>query len=138
MVVWAQNPPSVRLVGVGGTFPQPIYTQWIQEYEKLHPGIDIRYLPMGSGQGIQKVTSGETDYGGADAPLNDKQLADAAVKVLHFPTVVSGVVPIYNIHGVTDSLRFTPQALAGIYLGSITDWNDPAISRVNPGIQFPV
>jgi phosphate transport system substrate-binding protein len=138
VAVWAQNSSGVRLVGIGGTFPNPIYTYWIREYEKLHPGIDIRYLPIGSGQGIQKVTSGETDYGGTDAPLDDKQLAQAVVKVLHFPTVVSGVVPIYNIPGVSDSLKFTPQALAGIYLGSITEWNDPAISRVNPGIQFPV
>jgi phosphate transport system substrate-binding protein len=97
---WAQGGgASVRLVGVGGTFPQPIYTKWFQEYEKLHPGVDFRYLPMGSGQGIQKVTSGDADYGGTDAPADDKQLADAAVKVLHFPTVVSAVVPIYNIPG---------------------------------------
>jgi phosphate transport system substrate-binding protein len=137
MVVWAQNPSDVRLIGVGGTFPQPIYNQWIQEYRKTYPGIDIRYLPMGSGQGIQKVTSGDADYGGTDAPLNDKQLAQAAVKVLHFPTVVSGVVPIYNLPGTNDSVKFTPQALAGIYLGSITEWNDPAISRFNPGIQLP-
>jgi phosphate transport system substrate-binding protein len=138
LVVWAQNSSSVQLVGVGGTFPQPIYSRWFEEYKKLHPDIDLHYLPLGSGQGIQDVTSGQTDYGGTDAPLSDKQLAEAAVKVLHFPTVVSGVVPIYNILGVKDSLKFTPQVLAGIYLGSVTEWNDTAISRVNPGIQFPV
>jgi phosphate transport system substrate-binding protein len=134
---WAQSGTGVRLVGVGGTFPQPIYTMWFQEFGKLHPGIDFRYLPMGSGQGVQKVTSGEADYGGTDAPVDDKQLTEAAVKVLHFPTVVSAVVPIYNIPGVSESVKFTPQALAGIYLGNITQWSDPAISRVNPGIQFP-
>jgi phosphate transport system substrate-binding protein len=133
----AQSPSSIRLVGVGGTFPQPIYSKWFDEYEKLHPGIDLHYLPLGSEQGIQNVTSGKSDYGGTDAPLNDKQLADGAIRVLHLPSVVSGVVPIYNIPGVNDSLKFTPQILAGIYLGSITEWNDPAISRVNPGIQLP-
>lgn len=137
LVAWAQSPLSVSLIGIGGTFPQAIYSKWFEEFGKLHRGVDFHYLPQGSGEGIQNVTSGQTDYGATDAPLNDKQLAEAAVKVLHFPTVVSGVVPIYNIAGVSDSVRFTPQALAGIYLGSITEWNDPAISLVNPRIQFP-
>lgn len=137
MAVWAQSGASIRLVGVGGTFPQPIYSRWFQEFEKLHPGIDFHYLPMGSVQGIQQVTSGEVDYGATDAPVSDKQLAEARVKVLHLPSVVSAVVPIYNIPGLDASLKFTPQALAGIYLGSITEWSDPAIARANPGVQFP-
>ena len=137
LVVWAQNPFGVSLVGIGGTFPQAIYSKWFDEFEKLHRGVDFHYLPQGSGDGIQNVTSGRTDYGATDAPLSDKQLAEAAVKVLHFPTVVSGVVPIYNIPGVSESVKFTPQALAGIYLGSVTKWDDPAISLVNPGIHFP-
>jgi len=117
--------------------PQPIYARWFQEYAKLHPGVDFRYLPLGSGQGVQKVTSGEVDYGGTDAPLNDKQLAEANIKVLHFPSVISAAVPIYNVPGIDAPLKFTPQALAGIYLGSITKWNDPAISRVNSQTQLP-
>jgi phosphate transport system substrate-binding protein len=137
LAVWAQSGANVRLIGVGGTFPQPIYAKWFQEYAKLHPDVDFRYLPLGSGQGIQKVTSGEVDYGGSDAPLNDKQLAEADVKVLHFPSVISATVPIYNVPGVEAPLKFTAQALAGIYLGSITEWNDPAISRVNSQIQLP-
>jgi len=137
IAVLAQSGTSIRLIGVGGTFPQPIYTRWFHEYAKLHPDIDFRYLPLGSGQGIEKVTSGIVDYGGTDAPANDKQLVEAAVKVLHFPSVVSAVVPIYNIPGVNAALKFTPQALAGIYLGSITEWNDPEIARVNPRIQLP-
>jgi phosphate transport system substrate-binding protein len=137
LAVSAQSGGGVRLVGVGSTFPQPLYTRWFQDYEKLHPGIEFRYLPMGSSQGIQRVTSGDADYGATDAPVSDKQLAQATVRVLHIPSVVSAVVPIYNIPGINASLRLTPQALAGIYLGSITDWNDPAISRVNPRIQFP-
>jgi phosphate transport system substrate-binding protein len=137
LVVWAQNPFSVSLVGVGGTFPQAIYSKWFDEFEKLHRGVEFHYLPQGSGEGIQNVTSGGTDYGATDAPLSDKQLAEAAVKVWHFPTVVSGVVPIYNIPGVSESVKFTPQALAGIYLGSVTEWNDSAIALVNPGIHFP-
>jgi phosphate transport system substrate-binding protein len=135
--VCAQNSSILQLVGVGGTFPQPIYSRWFDEYEKLHPNLDIHYLPLGSGDGILKVTSGATDFGGTDAPLSDQQMSEAAVKVRHFPTVVSGVVPIYNIPGVSETLKFTPQALAGIYLGSITEWNDPAISGVNPKIQLP-
>jgi phosphate transport system substrate-binding protein len=137
LIVWAQNPFSVSLVGIGGTFPQAIYSKWFEEFTKLHRGVDFHYLPQGSGQGIESITSGKTDYGGTDAPLTDKQLAEAAVKVLHFPTVVSGVVPIYNIPGVNDSVKFTPQALAGIYLGSVIQWNDPAIALVNPEIHFP-
>jgi phosphate transport system substrate-binding protein len=134
-IAWGQN--NVRLVGIGGTFPQPIYSKWLQSYEEEHPRVHLDYLPQGSGQGIESITSGQSDYAGTDAPLTEKQLKQASVRVLHFPTVVSGVVPIYNVVGLDKSLKFTPAALAGIYLGHITQWNDPIIVRENPRVQLP-
>lgn len=134
---WTQNEANVRLVGVAGTVAQPMYERWFREYRKVRPGVDFRCLPLGTAQAIQAVTSGEADYGSSDAPMSEKELAGASVKVIHLLALVSAVVPIYNIPGVNATLRLTPQALAGIYLGNITAWNDPAISSVNPGIQLP-
>jgi len=123
--------------GAGATFPYPIYSKWFDEYHKLHPNIQINYQSVGSGAGIRQLLSGTVDFGASDGPMSDEQLAQAKVKVLHFPTVLGADVPTYNIPGVAQELKFTPEALAGIFLGTITKWNDPAIAGANPGVTLP-
>lgn len=132
---------QTQLTGAGATFPGPIYTKWFDEYHKAHPEVQINYQAIGSGGGIRQVTEGTVDFGASDGPMNDTQLGDYKTKrgneVLHFPTVIGADVPIYNIPGVATALKFTPAALAGIYLGTITRWNDPAIAGANKGVKLP-
>ncbi len=121
----------------GATFPYPIYSKWFDEYHKLHPNAQINYQSIGSGGGIRQLTDKTVDFGASDGPMTDDQLKQAGFKILHFPTVLGADVPSYNIPGVTAELKFTPEALAGIYLGKITKWNDPAIAGPNPGVKLP-
>src|SRR3989442_15705482 len=123
---WAQN-----INAAGATFPYPIYSKWFDEYHKLHPTVQINYQSIGSGGGIRQLLDKTVDFGASDGPMSDEQLGQAKVKVLHFPTVLGADVPTYNIPGVTQELKFTPDALAGIFLGKITKWNDPAITAPN-------
>ena len=125
------------LNGAGATFPYPIYSKWFNEYHKAHPEIQVNYQPIGSGGGIQQITAGTVDFGASDMPMTDKQIAAFPGKILNLPTVLGGVVPAYNVPGVTGEVKFTPEALAGIYLGKISKWNDKAITSVNPGVNFP-
>jgi phosphate transport system substrate-binding protein len=128
---------QTTLNGAGATFPYPMYSKWFSEYHKLHPEIEINYQSIGSGGGIRQVLAGTVDFGASDGPMNDEQLAQAKTKILHVPTVLGADVPAYNIPGVTAELRFTPEVLAGIFLGKITAWNDPAITKENPGVKLP-
>ena len=132
---------ALSLTGAGATFPYPMYSKWFSDYHKLHADIEINYQSIGSGGGIKQVTEGTVDFGATDGPMNDEQLAEFKTKrkcdVLHFPTVMGAVVPTYNIPGVAADLNFTPEALAGIFLGKITKWNDPAIASVNSGAKLP-
>jgi phosphate transport system substrate-binding protein len=114
-----------------------MYSKWFSEYHKAHPDIQINYQSIGSGGGIRQVTAGTVDFGASDGPMTDEQLAQAKTKILHIPTVLGAVVPAYNIPGVSGEVKFTPEALAGIFLGKITTWNDKAITGPNPGINFP-
>ena len=129
---WAQN-----INAAGATFPYPIYSKWFDEYHKLHPNIQINYQSIGSGGGIRQLLDKTVDFGASDGPMTDEQLQQAGFKILHFPTVLGADVPSYNIPGVTAELKFTPEALAGIFLGKVTKWNDPAIAGPNPGIKLP-
>jgi phosphate transport system substrate-binding protein len=128
---------QTTLNGAGATFPNPIYSKWFSEYHKAHPDIQINYQPIGSGGGIRQVLAGTVDFGATDGPMSDEQLAQAKSKILHVPTVLGANVPAYNIPGVTAELKFTPEALAGIFLGKIASWNDPAIATANPGVSLP-
>ncbi len=128
---------QTTLNGAGATFPYPIYSKWFSEYHKLHSDIQINYQSIGSGGGIRQVTSGTVDFGASDGPMTDEQIAQSKIKLLHVPTVLGSVVPAYNIPGVTEELKFTPDILAGIFLGKISNWSDPAIAKENPGIKFP-
>ena len=123
--------------GAGATFPNPIYQKWFSEYNKLHSDVRINYQPQGSGAGIQQVSAGTVFFGATDAAMTDEQLQAAKGKLLHFPTVLGGVVPIYNIPGVNAELKFTGPVLADIFLGKITKWNDPAIAKANEGLTLP-
>ena len=129
------------LMGGGATFPHPIYARWIAEYQKLHPDIEIEYQAIGSGAGIREITAGVFDFGASDAPMDDAELKEYRAKrgmaILHFPTVVGADVPIYNIPGVTAELKFTPESLAGIFIGKITNWDDPQLTKTNPETKLP-
>jgi len=128
---------QTRLNGAGATFPYPIYSKWFNEYHNQHSDIEINYQSIGSGGGIRQVQAGTVDFGASDGPMTDQQIAESKVKVLHVPTVLGSVVPAYNIPGVSGEVKFTPDALAGIFLGKITKWNDKAITSANPGVNLP-
>ena len=137
-ILWAD---ALSINGAGATFPNPIYTKWFDEYHKKNPNLQINYQSIGSGGGIKQVTEGTVDFGASDGPMNDEQLKAFQEKhgsaILHFPTVLGAVVPTYNIPGVDASLNFTGEALAGIFLGKVTKWNDPLIADVNKGVKLP-
>ena len=136
---WADS--ALSLNGAGATFPFPMYSKWFDEYHKKNANLQINYQSIGSGGGIKQVTEGTVDFGATDGPMNDDQLKAFQDKhgfgILHFPTVMGAVVPTYNISGVDATLNFTPEALAGIFLGKITKWNDPAITDANKGVKLP-
>ena len=128
---------QTTLNGAGATFPYPMYSKWFSEYHKAHPDIEINYQSIGSGGGIRQVLAGTVDFGASDGPMTDEQLAQSKTKILHVPTVLGAVVPAYNVPGVTGEVKFTPEVLAGIFLGKITNWNDKAIAAANQGVKFP-
>ncbi len=129
---------QTTLNGAGATFPYPMYSKWFSEYHKAHPDVEINYQSIGSGGGIRQVLAGTVDFGASDGPMSDEQLSQYKNgKLFHIPTVMGAVVPAYNVPGVTGELKFTPDALAGIFLGKITTWNDPAIAKENPGVKLP-
>jgi phosphate transport system substrate-binding protein len=128
---------QTTLNAAGATFPYPIYSKWFSEYHKARPDVEINYQSIGSGGGINQLKAGTVDFGASDMPLKDDMVKQIPVPFVQLPTVLGSVVPSYNIPGVTAELKFTPQALAGVYLGKITKWNDPAIAKANPGVKLP-
>ncbi len=137
--LWAVN--TLSITGAGATFPYPIYSKWFDEYHKKDTNIQINYQSIGSGGGIRQITEGTVDFGASDGPMTDEQLKAYQDKhgfpILHFPTVLGADVPTYNIPGVSAELNFTPEALAGIFLGKVTKWNDPLIAGANKGVNLP-
>jgi phosphate transport system substrate-binding protein len=133
----AQSGSPLLLNAAGATFPYPIYSKWFDVYHTAHPNVQINYQSIGSGGGIRQLLAGTVDFGASDGPMTDDQLAQSKIKILHFPTVLGADVPSYNISGVTGELNFTQKALSGIYLGTITKWNDPEITKANPGVNLP-
>jgi len=134
-ILVADNP--VQLNAAGATFPNPIYSKWFDEYHKMMPNVEINYQSIGSGGGIRQLTARTVDFGASDMPMTDAALQQAGFKILHFPTVLGAAVPSYNVRGVTTDLKFTQKALAGIYMGTITKWNDPEIANANKGVSLP-
>jgi phosphate transport system substrate-binding protein len=131
---------QTSLTGAGATFPAPIYQKWFQDYQSVG-NVQINYQPNGSGGGIKAVTDGTADFGASDMPMTDEQLKTYKEKnghgILMFPTVLGAVVPVYNIPGVSAELNFPRAALAAIFLGKITMWNDPVLMKANPGVSLP-
>ena len=137
IAVAAQPAGTILLNAAGATFPYPIYSKWFDVYHQKDPNVQINYQSIGSGGGIRQLLAGTVDFGASDGPMSDDQLKEAKFKILHFPTVLGAVIPIYNISGVAGELNFTQKALAGIYLGTITKWNDPEITKANSGVNLP-
>jgi phosphate transport system substrate-binding protein len=128
---------TIKINGAGATFPYPIYSKWFSEYNKLKPNVQINYQSIGSGGGIRQITNQTVFFGATDGPMTEEQLLAAPGRILHLPTVLGADVPVYNVPGVDASLRFTGPLLADIFLGKITKWNDPALTKLNPGVQLP-
>jgi phosphate transport system substrate-binding protein len=128
---------TVQINGAGATFPYPLYSKWFSEYNKLHPEIQINYQSIGSGGGIRQLAAQTVFFGATDGPMTEEQLLSAPDRVLHLPTVLGAVVPVYNLPGSGSDLRFPGSVLAEIFLGKITKWNDPAIAKANPGASLP-
>src|SRR5436190_2742605 len=127
---------TVQINGAGATFPYPIYSKWFDEYHKAHPNAEINYQSIGSGGGIRQLSAGTVFFGASDGPMTNEQILAAGFRILHLPTVLGGVVPVYNVPGISAQLKFPGRVLADIYLGKITKWNDPAIRSANPGIEL--
>ncbi len=137
LFVWAFSAAHAQnLTGAGSTFDYPIFSKWFSEYSAAHPGVAINYQSIGSGGGIKQVCSGTVDFGASDMPMGDDLLKTCGVKLVQIPVVIGADVPIYNVQGVS-SLRFSPGTLADIYMAKITNWNDPAIAKDNPGVHLP-
>jgi phosphate transport system substrate-binding protein len=128
---------TVLLNGAGATFPNIIYQKWITDYNATHPGVQLNYQSIGSGGGVQQFTDATVDFGATDGPMSDGEIAAVGGNVLHIPTVMGGVVPTYNLSGITEPVRFSQEVIADIYLGKITRWNDVRLRSINPGVTFP-
>src|SRR5882724_3225173 len=132
---WAD---ALLINGAGATFPYPIYSKWFDEFHKGKPDVQFNYQSIGSGGGIRQISAKTVDFGATDGPMSDAQLDAAPGYILHFPTVLGGVVPVYNIEGFTGKINFSQKAISGIFLGTINTWNDPAIQEANPEVKLPV
>jgi len=128
---------TMRINGAGATFPYPLYSKWFAEYHKMHQDVEINYQSIGSGGGIQQVKAQTVFFGATDGPMTPDQMQSAPGRILHFPTVLGAVVPVYNIPNVKTELKFTGPLLADIFLGKVTKWNDAAITKANPGVSLP-
>jgi phosphate transport system substrate-binding protein len=142
LVLGCTSPPppvaaTMQIDGAGATFPYPIYSKWFAEYNKLHPDVRINYQSIGSGGGIRQLSNQTVFFGATDGPMTPEQQLAAPGPILHFPTVLGAVVPVYNLPGVEAELKFSGQVLADIFLGKITKWNDPALAKDNPSVSLP-
>jgi phosphate transport system substrate-binding protein len=137
LVTGVATAQKIQINGAGATFPNPIYSKWFSEYNKLRPNIEINYQPIGSGGGIRQLSAQTVFFGATDGPMTNDQIFAAGTPILHLPTVLGGVVPVYEIPGVSGELRFSGPVLAEIFLGKITKWNDAAIRNLNPGVNLP-
>jgi phosphate transport system substrate-binding protein len=137
MMVAAPFATAQQINAAGASFPAVIYQKWFDEYHKMHADVQVNYQSIGSGGGIAQLTAGTVDFGASDVPMTDEQISKMTVKPFHFPSVLGGVVPTYNIAGVTQEIKFTAETLSGIFLGGITKWDDPRLAKDNPGVKLP-
>jgi phosphate transport system substrate-binding protein len=137
LLATALSAQTVQINGAGATFPYPIYSKWFDQYHKMHPNAEINYQSIGSGGGIRQLSAGTVFFGASDGPMTNDQITAAGFRIVHLPTVLGGVVPIYNVPEISAELKFTGAVLADIFLGKITKWNDAAIRATNPGVNLP-
>jgi len=137
LLATALSAQTMKINGAGATFPNPIYTKWFDQYHNMHPNVEINYQSIGSGGGIRQLSAGTVFFGASDGPMTNDQIAAAGFRIIHLPTVLGGVVPVYNVPEVSAELKFTGPVLADIFLGKITKWNDAAIRATNPGVNLP-
>ncbi len=128
---------EIKLQGAGSTFANPLYQKWFSEYNKAHPNMKFDYQSIGSGGGIKQFSAKTVDFGGSDAPMTDEQMKATGGEVIHVPVALGAIVMTYNLPGVQTDLKLTPEAIAGIFLGTIKKWDDAAIVSRNPGVNFP-
>ncbi|HEX6804032.1 MAG TPA: phosphate ABC transporter substrate-binding protein PstS [Terriglobales bacterium] len=128
---------QTKLNAAGATFPNPIYQKWFSDFHQEHSDVEINYQSIGSGGGIAQLKAGTVDFGASDMPLNDQMVKTIPTPFVQLPTVLGSIVPAYNLPEVKTELKFTPEMLAGIYLGEITNWNDKTIAKANPGVSLP-
>jgi len=126
----------IELQGAGASFPYPLYSKWMFEYQKMNPHIHINYQSVGSGGGIRQITERIVDFGASDAPLTAEELAKVSGNLLHIPTTLGAVVLAYNLEGVS-KLNLSPEVIAGIFLGEVRSWDDAAIAQLNEGVALP-
>jgi len=136
-VTYAQDNTGQTIQGSGATFPAPLYQRWFAEYNKMHPEVQVNYQAIGSGAGIKQFQQGLTDFGASDAAMTDEQIAATKNGVQLIPMTAGIIVLTYNVPGAPSSLRLSREAYTGIFLGKITNWNDPAIAKANPNVQLP-
>jgi len=132
----AETADTLTVTGAGATFPYPLYSKWFYEYSNAHPGVNFNYQSIGSGGGIRQITAGTVDFGASDAPMKDEEMAKIPGPIFHIPTAIGAVTVVYNLEGVKSGLKLTRDALADIFLGKITRWNDPKIASENPGVKL--
>src|SRR5262245_14813663 len=128
---------QVTLNGAGATFPNIIYQNWMLAYNQAHPDVKLNYQAIGSGGGIRQFSDGTVDFGGTDAPMSDSAITAIQGNVLHIPTVMGAIVIAYNVPNLSQPVKLTPDVLADIFLGKITNWNDARLASINPGVQLP-
>jgi phosphate transport system substrate-binding protein len=127
---------TVDLQGAGATFPYPLYSKWVAEYQKVDPAVRINYQSIGSGGGIRQITERTVDFGATDAPMKEEEMSKAPGKILHVPTTLGAVAVAYNLPGMAD-LKLSADVISGIFLGTIKKWNDAKIAKLNPGAKLP-
>jgi phosphate transport system substrate-binding protein len=136
-VSFASAADPLTINGAGATFPYPLYSKWFYEYSNANPGVRFNYQSIGSGGGIKQIIAGTVNFGATDAAMTEDGLKKLPGPILHIPTALGAVVPVYNLDGVASGLKFTPDVLAGIFLGRITRWNDPKIAELNKTVTMP-
>lgn len=128
---------QVSLNGAGATFPYPLYSKWMSEFQKANPTIKMNYQSIGSGGGIKQITEQTVNFGASDGPMSDEQLKKVSGELFHIPATLGGVVPTYNLEDINQPIKFTGEVLANIYLGKIKKWNAPELKELNPDISLP-
>ncbi len=131
------GPPQIKILGAGSTFDAPLFKKWIEEYQKAHKDVAIKYDSVGSGEGIKRFLNQEVDFGASDAALTDEQMAKVARGAKLIPATAGTIVLLYNLKGLDGLLKLPREVYVSIFSGKITRWNDPLIAQANPGLNLP-